>query len=80
MEQLYQTIEACRTYLEPKILDSTFVVDTAQVQPCYELANSLHLQPYLLGGVPYPLIYSVLNFVVFHGVMLLLTKIFTLGL
>jgi hypothetical protein len=33
-----------------------------------------------LGGFPYPLFFAASQAIAFHGVMLLLTKLFTMGL
>ena len=81
MTELYQHADACFLYLDsltPLSRDFQAVGDS--LQQCLSLAAAIHAQPWLLGGFPYPLFKSLLECAVFHGVFLLLTKLFTLGL
>lgn len=47
---------------------------------CLSLTEAIEKRPWILSEFPYPLTFSVLQAVSFHGVMLLLTRLFTLGL
>ena len=81
MSELYESATACFTYLDslsPLTSDVQAVGDT--LQSCFELVTAIHNQPWLLGGFPYPLVKSLLEFSIFHGVLLLMTKLFTMGL
>jgi hypothetical protein len=73
VEILFQNSEQCYALLER-------VIDTSNLLPCKELVEAIHAQPWVLGGFPYPLFFAVSQAIVFHGVMLLLTKLFTMGL
>lgn len=73
VEILFQDSEKCYALLER-------VIDTSNLLPCKELVEAIHAQPWVLGGFPYPLFFAISQAIAFHGVMLLLTKLFTMGL
>jgi hypothetical protein len=74
MDSLYQHAEACFTYLESlQPLSSQIQIDGVKILHCYTLTQGIHAQPWLLGGVPYPLIKAGVELFAFHGVMFLLT-------
>jgi hypothetical protein len=73
VEILFQNSEKCYAALER-------VIDSSALLPCKELVEAIHAQPWVLGGFPYPLFFAVSQAIAFHGVMLLLTKLFTMGL
>lgn len=81
MDNLYEHAESCFAYLESlQLIASQIQVSGANILHCYTLTQGIHAQPWLLGGVPYPLIKAGTELFAFHGVMLLLSRIFTLGL
>lgn len=47
---------------------------------CFVLVEAIDKRPWILSEFPYPLLFSVIQAASFHGVMLLLTKLFALGL
>jgi hypothetical protein len=73
VEILFQNSEKCYAILER-------IIDASALLPCKELVEAIHHQPWLLGGFPYPLFFAISQALAFHGVMLLLTKLFTMGL
>lgn len=73
IEILFQNSEKCYAILER-------FADSSALLPCKELVEAIHTQPWVLGGFPYPLFFAVSQALAFHGVMLLLTKLFTMGL
>ncbi len=73
VEILFQNSEKCYAVLER-------VIDSSALLPCKELVEAIHAQPWVLGAFPYPLFFAVSQAIAFHGVMLLLTKLFTMGL
>jgi hypothetical protein len=81
MTELYQHADACFLYLDSLTpLPGNVQAVGDSLQQCLSLAAAIHAQPWLLGGFPYPLFKSLLECAAFHGVFLLLTKLFTLGL
>jgi hypothetical protein len=81
MTELYQHANACFEYLDSlSPLSGDIQAAGDSLQQCFNLAAAIHAQPWLLGGFPYPLFKSLLECAAFHGVFLLLTKLFTLGL
>jgi hypothetical protein len=81
MDNLYEHAESCFAYLESlQPLASQIQLDGAKILHCYTFTQSIHAQPWLLGGVPYPLIKAGAELFAFHGVMLLLSRMFTLGM
>jgi hypothetical protein len=77
MNELFQHSEQCYAVFNSAI-PTAFSIDT--FLPCRELATQIHITPWILGGFPYPLFFAVSQAVAFHGVMGLLTKLFTMGL
>jgi len=73
VEILFQNSEKCYAILER-------IIDASTLLPCKDLVEAIHHQPWLLGGFPYPLFFAISQALAFHGVMLLLTKLFTMGL
>jgi hypothetical protein len=73
VEILFQNSEKCYAALG-------WLTDASALLPCKELVEAIHHQPWLLGGFPYPLFFACSQALAFHGVMLLLTKLFTMGL
>lgn len=73
VEILFQNSEKCLAALER-------FIDASALLPCKELTEAIHAQPWVLGGFPYPLFFALSQALAFHGAMLLLTKLFTMGL
>lgn len=61
-------------------LSQSFQLDPEISQHCFDLVSAIERRPWILSEYPYPLIFSCLQAASFHGVMILLTKLFTLGL
>ena len=81
MTELYESASACFNYLDSLApLSGDIQVAGDYLQQCLSLVVAIHAQPWILGGFPYPLLKSLLECAAFHGVFLLLTKLFTLGL
>ena len=81
MNELYASANTCFNYLDSLApLSGNVQAVSDSLQQCLSLAAAIHAQPWLLGGFPYPLLKSLLECAAFHGVFLLLTKLFTLGL
>jgi hypothetical protein len=74
VEIIFQNSEKCYMLLQGG------VISTSELLPCKAMAEAIHAQPWLLGAFPYPLFFAVSQALAFHGVMLLLTKLFTMGL
>jgi hypothetical protein len=77
MEELFQHSEQCYTVFNAA-LPTALSIDI--FLPCRDLATAIHATPWILGGFPYPLFFAVTQAIAFHGVMLLLTKLFTMSL
>ena len=77
MEELFQHSEQCYAVFN-SALPTAFSID--MFSPCKELSSAIHATPWILGGFPYPLFFAASQSLAFHGVMLLLTKLFTMGL
>jgi hypothetical protein len=77
MNELFQHSEQCYAIFN-SALSTALSIDT--FLSCKELATQIHATPWILGGFPYPLFFAVSQAAAFHGVMLLLTKLFTMGL
>lgn len=72
VEALFQNSEKCYAVLEQ-------IIDASALLPCKDLTEAIHAHPWLLGGFPYPVFFAASQALVFHGAMLLLTKLFTMG-
>jgi len=77
MSELFQHSEECYVVFN-SALSTALSIDI--FSPCKELATAIHFTPWILGGFPYPLFFAASQAIAFHGVMLLLTKLFTMGL
>jgi hypothetical protein len=77
MEELFRHSEQCYAIFN-SALPTALSIDI--FLPCKELSSAIHATPWILGGFPYPLFFAASQALAFHGVMLLLTKLFTMGL
>jgi len=77
MSELFQHSEQCYAIFN-SALPAALSMDI--FSPCKELATAIHATPWILGGFPYPLFFAASQALAFHAVMLLLTKLFTMGL
>jgi hypothetical protein len=77
MDEIFLQSEQCYTIFN-SALPTTLSID--MFLPCKELATQIHATPWILGGFPYPLFFAVSQAIAFHSVMILLTKLFTMGL
>ena len=75
MEELINSAHICWEGLNQ---DFNLTVEVAE--HCFKLTSAIEKRPWILSEFPYPLTFSVLQAASFHGVMLLLTRLFTLGL
>jgi hypothetical protein len=76
MEELFRYSEQCYAVFNSASTALSFDI----FLPCKELSSAIHVTPWILGGFPYPLFFAASQALAFHGVMLLLTKLFTMGL
>lgn len=77
MDNLFQHSEQCYAVFSTAF-STALSID--MLLPCKELVTQIHATPWILGSFPYPLFFAVVQALAFHGVMLLLTKLFTMGL
>jgi hypothetical protein len=74
VEIIFQNSEKCYAILKG------VVFSTNELLSCKAMVEAIHVQPWLLGGFPYPLFFAITQAFAFHGVCCLLTRLFTMGL
>lgn len=75
MEDLINSSQVCFEGLQ-----QSFDLSVEIAQHCLKLTEAIDKRPWILSEYPYPLFFSVVKAASFHGVMLLMTFLFTLGL
>lgn len=75
MEELINSAHICW-----EGLNKSFELNPDISQHCFDLVSAIERRPWILSEYPYPLVFSVVQAASFHGAMLLLTRLFTLGL
>jgi len=78
MEEMEELINSAHICWEG--LQEDFNLSIEVGQHCLNLTTAIQKRPWILSEFPYPLTFSLVQAVSFHGAMLLLTKLFTLGL
>jgi hypothetical protein len=74
MDELFQHSEACYTALAAVQIELPVILNH-----CQPLVTQIHQRPWILSEFPYPLLKVAVECLSFHGIMLLLTKMFCLG-
>jgi hypothetical protein len=75
MEELINSASICFQGLQ-----DSFNLSPEIGNQCLRLTEAIDERPWILSEFPYPLTFSLVQAMLFHGTMLLLTRLFTLGL